>query len=92
MNRLLLAGLLFLTGCAGPIRPGQQASVLTPAEINEVTAQAEQGDTGAIWRMVSHYDARDSAQSRKKARAWAVRGNALGDANCKQWLWMNFSE
>jgi hypothetical protein len=92
MNRLLLAGLLFLTGCAGQVVPGRQAYVLTETELTQTAAQAEQGDTNAIWRMVSHYDARDSSQSRKKARQWAQRGNALGDANCKQWLWENFSE
>lgn len=91
MHRLLLAGLLFLTACAGPVVTGRRAYILSDTQLREVTAQAEEGDTDAIWRMVNHYDARDSNQSRKKARKWALRGQALGDLNCKQWLWKNFS-
>jgi hypothetical protein len=92
MHRLLLAGLLFLTACAGPVITGRRAYILSDSQLLEVTAQAEAGDTDAIWKMVNHYDARDSAQSRKKARKWALRGQALGDQNCRQWLWRNFAE
>jgi hypothetical protein len=92
MNRLFLAALLFLTGCAATITPGSQGYVLPPDKLAEVTARANEGSPNDIWALVNHYGAYESDQNRKKARTWALRGTALGEPNCKQWLWEHFSE